>query len=113
VVLGWSWSDASAAGGTAGLAVDAVGSGEANAGTRGEPLAAETRANRGWTFKAVYGGRPATPDSSKWEMLLANPVALMLGRQASLDPLARFFALRYPLLSNGRLEWDVQRSRGF
>lgn len=45
--MGGSSSEASAAGGTAGLGVDEVGSAMTQAGAGEEPLAAETHANRG------------------------------------------------------------------
>ena len=42
-IVGGSWSEASAAGGTAGLGVDEVGSATTQAGAGEEPLAAETQ----------------------------------------------------------------------
>lgn len=44
--MGWSWSEASAAGVTAGLAVDVAVSGEAQDGLGGGSLAAETHAQQ-------------------------------------------------------------------
>lgn len=68
-IIGGSWLEASAAGGTAGLGVDEAGSAKTQAGAGEEPLAAETHTNRVEHLKEAHAKyhTKSHPGSSKQE----------------------------------------------
>lgn len=65
VTVAWSWSEASAAEDTAGVAVGEVGPVGARAGAGGEPPAAETQAPGGECSEQSFWTAQPHPDSSK------------------------------------------------
>lgn len=91
-IMGGSWSEASATGGTAGLGVDEAGSAETQAGAGEEPLAAETDTNRAEHLKEAHAEHQAPPSKQEGCSLAGGP------NSPTLDPLSRFFELPCPLL---------------